>query len=56
VPTRLPSFTPPPPLTIPTYVADTSQIFAKRVPMGLVIFSIAAVGIIIGLFSLSQSH
>jgi uncharacterized protein YgiM (DUF1202 family) len=56
-PTRLPSFTPPPALTIPTYAAASStQTNTNKIPMGLVIISIAAIGIILGLFSLSQSR
>jgi hypothetical protein len=56
-PTRLPTYTPPPPLLIPTYVADTgSGGIASKVPMGLVIIGLAAVGIFLGLFAIAQGR
>jgi hypothetical protein len=42
-PTHLPTFTPPPPLEVPTFVPDTSS--AVKVPFGLVILIFAMVGI-----------
>lgn len=42
-PTQLPTFTPPPPLVIPSY--DNKENYVTRIPMGLVIFSLAFVGI-----------
>lgn len=42
-PTRLPTFTPPPPLKIPTFTPDTSSL--PSVPVGLVIALLALVGI-----------
>lgn len=42
-PTPLPTFTPPPPLVIPTYVASDSSI--SKIPMGLVIFGLAFIGL-----------
>jgi len=42
-PTQLPTFTPPPPLVIPTYDSIDNKL--PRIPMGLVIFGLAFVGI-----------
>jgi hypothetical protein len=56
-PTRLPTFTPPPPLQIPTYTADTAAGgITSRVPMGLVIIGLAAVGVFLGLFAIAQGR
>jgi len=45
-PTRLPTFTEPPPISIPTY-SDVSAMGApSRVPMGLVIIGMAAIGLL----------
>jgi uncharacterized protein YraI len=44
-PTRLPTFTPPPPLVIPTYPADTQSTAGGRIPMGLLIVGMATLGI-----------
>lgn len=41
-PTRLPTFTPPAPLIIATFLADKSTV--NRVPMGLLIFSLGFMG------------
>lgn len=45
VPTRLPTFTPPPPVTIPTFTAPAVTQSSAGVPMGLVIIGMAAVGL-----------
>ncbi len=50
-PTRMPTFTPPPPLVIPTFV-DETQASTTRVPMGLVIFSLGLIGVLGALISL----
>lgn len=50
-PTRLPTFTPPAPLAIPTFV-DEAQVSATRIPMGLVIFSLGFIGLLGALISL----
>ena len=50
-PTRLPTFTPPAPLVIPTFVDETQQ-DATRIPMGLVIFALMLVGGLGALISL----
>ena len=42
-PTQLPTFTPPPPLVIPTY--DTNISSLPKIPMGLVIFGLAFIGL-----------
>ncbi|NPV85043.1 MAG: hypothetical protein HPY45_03405 [Anaerolineae bacterium] len=55
-PTRLPTFTPPPPLAIPTFPADTNQGRLAGVPMGFVILGLLASGIFLGLFSFTQGR
>ncbi len=52
--TKLPTFTAPPPLTIPTY--STGVIGNGRIPVGLVILILAGLGILIGLISMIQSR
>ncbi len=52
-PTRLPTFTPPAPLSIPTFV-DESAANTSRLPMGLVIFGLGLVGLIGALISMSR--
>jgi len=49
-PTRLPTFTPPPPLEIPTFTDDISM-RPSRVPMGLIIFGLGAIGVLGALVS-----
>jgi hypothetical protein len=45
-PTRLPTFTPPPPLTLPTVQPNAPvEIVPTRVPMGLVIIGLLVVGV-----------
>jgi hypothetical protein len=44
-PTRLPTFTPPPPLAIPTYTVPPVTQNPTGVPIGLVIIGMAAVGV-----------
>ncbi len=46
-PTRLPTFTPPPPLAIPTLMAESGPALG-RVPMGFVIMGLAALGVFFG--------
>jgi hypothetical protein len=55
-PTRLPTYTPPPPLVIPTFQEMSVQTGPAGMPVGLVIIGLAAVGIILGLFSLAQNR
>lgn len=52
-PTRLPTFTPPAPLAIPTF-SDEAATNAKRIPMGLVIFGLAFIGLLGALFSIAR--
>ncbi len=49
-PTRLPTFTPPAPLAIPTFV-DEAETNTSRVPMGLAIFGLGLVGLFGALIS-----
>jgi hypothetical protein len=53
--TRLPTFTQPAPLVIPTYNVSTGQSLGG-IPIGLVIIAIAGSGILIGLASYFQSR
>jgi len=52
-PTRLPTFTPPPPLVIPTFTTESGPALAG-VPMGLVILGLAALGVFLGIVGLAQ--
>ncbi|MCE1255304.1 MAG: hypothetical protein LWX83_17370, partial [Anaerolineae bacterium] len=54
VPTRLATFTAPAPLSIPTFTAEENASGPGNIPMGLVIFALAAIGILTGLFSMAQ--
>lgn len=51
-PTQLPTFTPPPPLVIPTY--DTNDNTFSKIPMGLVIFGFAFIGLFGAAISFSR--
>jgi hypothetical protein len=53
--TRLPTFTAPAPLNIPTYEVSTGQVLGN-VPIGLVIITLAVLGVLIGLFSYFQAR
>lgn len=44
-PARLPTFTPPEPLTIPTFLPDASQTATGGVPVGFIIVGMAVLGI-----------
>jgi len=50
-PSRLPSFTPPPPLAIPTFVDSTATQSFGQIPMGLIIVGLGSLGIFLGLVS-----
>lgn len=52
-PTRLPTFTPPPPLVIPTFVDNTGPSLAG-IPMGFVIMGLAALGVFFGVVAFAQ--
>jgi len=56
VPTRLATFTQPPPLVIPTFQAVTGSMSPGGLPMGLIIVVLAALGAFLGLFSLAQGR
>ena len=53
-PTRLPTFTEPAPLSIPTFQTVAGVNVSGGVPMGMIILICGILGIIIGLFALSQ--
>lgn len=53
-PTRLPTFTEPAPISIPTFQTVTGVNVTGGVPMGMIILICAILGIVIGLFALSQ--
>lgn len=55
VATRLPTFTAPPPLSIPTYESSTGQVLGS-IPIGLIILILVVLGSLIGLFSYFQSR
>lgn len=44
-PTRLPTFTPPPPLAIPTFQAQLPQAVPGGIPMGIVVIGMAVLGV-----------
>ena len=52
-PTRLPTFTEPPPLAIPTFT-DASTPTVSKVPMGFIILGLAVLGLFIGLIAFAQ--
>lgn len=52
VATRLPTFTEPPPLEIPTYTTDSASAISGGVPMGLIIIGLGALGIFLGVIAL----
>jgi len=54
-PTRLPTYTPPPPLAIPTFTAINGS-GVGNVPMGFIILGLAALGILLGLISFVQGR
>ena len=56
VPTRLPTFTPPPPLVIPTLPPATSASAIGGVPMEMVILILAGLGVFLGLVSLIRGR
>jgi hypothetical protein len=56
-PTRLPTFTAPPPLVIPTFPAAGNNNHASgRIPMGMIIVGIGALGIFLGFISLIRGR
>jgi hypothetical protein len=55
-PTRLPTFTPPPPLHIPTFTANSAGGVAGGLPMGFVIIGMAVLGVFGLLISFLRGH
>ncbi|MBN1669170.1 MAG: SH3 domain-containing protein, partial [Anaerolineales bacterium] len=55
-PTRLPTYTSPPPLVIPTYTASSSVLNPIGVPMGFVIIGLAVIGVFGLLISLLRGR
>lgn len=56
VPTRLATFTPPPPLVIPTTAVQQVESGAAGIPMGMLIVGLAGLGIFMGLVSLVRGR
>jgi hypothetical protein len=55
-PSRLPTYTAPPPLVIPTYASSVKQQRIAEVPIGLVIVGLAALGVFMGFLSLIRGR
>lgn len=55
-PTRLPTFTPPPPLVIPTFEAQASSAGNVGIPMGFIIIGLGVVGLFGTLISLLRGR
>jgi len=55
-PTHLPTFTPPPPLSIPTFSTSEVSLASDRVPMGLVIIGMGLIGMFGLLISLLRDR
>jgi uncharacterized protein YraI len=56
VPTRLPTFTPPPPLQIPTFQAADAGGMNTKIPPGMVIISLLTIGALLGVVSFTQGR
>lgn len=54
-PTRLPTFTEPAPLVIPTFMADSGPSLS-RLPMGFIIMGLAVMGLFFGVVALAQGR
>ena len=55
-PTRLPTYTAPAPLVIPTFVESAPNQLPGGIPIGLIIVILGVVGILLGLFSFFQTR
>ena len=55
-PTRLPTFTPPPPLVIPTQISDSLTTISSRIPVALIILGLGAIGFFGLIISFLQSR
>jgi hypothetical protein len=56
IPTRMDTFTPAPPIVIPTYTDESANLIPGGVPIGLIILIIAGLGITIGVWAVLQSR
>jgi hypothetical protein len=56
VPTRMDTFTPAPPVAIPTFVDESANFTPGGVPIGLVILAIAGLGITVGVWAVIQQR
>lgn len=54
-PTSLPTYTPPPPLAIPTFTNQSVPVL-QGLPMGFVILGLAALGVFLGIVAFSQGR
>ena len=54
-PTRLSTYTPPPPLAIPTFTAVNGS-GVGNIPMGFIVLGLAALGVLLGLISFVQGR
>jgi hypothetical protein len=55
-PSRLPTFTLPPAIIIPTYPADVILHGAGNIPIGLIILGLAGLGVFLGFISLVRGR
>lgn len=53
-PTRLATFTQPAPLVVPTFQANPTTTRQRGIPFGLIIIATGVLGLIVGLFAISQ--
>jgi hypothetical protein len=56
IPTRLPTYTQVAPLVIPTYQDASTNSNPGGIPMGIIIFILASLGILVGVFSFFQNR
>jgi hypothetical protein len=56
VPSRLPTFTAPPPLEIPTLIPEENQASATKVPMGMIIAGLGVLGVFGALLSVIRGR
>ncbi len=56
VPTRMDTFTPAPPVAIPTFVDESANLTPGGIPIGLIILAIAGLGITIGIWAVIQQR
>jgi hypothetical protein len=56
IPSRLPTFTAPPPLEIPTLIPEENQASATKVPMGMIIAGLGVLGVFGALLSVIRGR